>query len=235
MNTYAMSDIHGEMELFAAALEWIERDRAGTPATLVLLGDYIDRGPDSRGVVNMVRHLVTSSGSSGFTTIALQGNHEDMMHRAMLDGSPKWAHNWLANGGNEALNGYEKANRRELDRPALEEDARFLRSLPLFYQDEHRIYVHAGLKSGVLLEEQLPMDVLWMRPRDFDAQWPKEGWGKLVVHGHTPHNKGHQGRLCIDGGCCFAGGHLEVAKFVPGQVEPEELRMFFKAKKEEAA
>jgi len=135
------------------------------PKKFIFLGDYVDRGPDSAQVIQyMIDHP---------EFICLKGNHEDMMvsgHRA-----------WLSNGGVETLESYKGVSKEKV-----QEHIDWMRALPLYYEDEHRIYVHAGLSPGVPLEEQSETAMLWIREEFLLCG---NDFGKLVIHGHTPRRQ----------------------------------------------
>jgi serine/threonine protein phosphatase 1 len=200
--TFAVGDVHGCLTQLEAILRRIESYGGGT---VVFLGDYVDRGPNSCGVV---RRLIAGPNSADWSWVALRGNHEDMMVGA-FEGryDESW---WLENGGLETLTSYDN------DIPA--SHLAWAASLPMVHQDEHRIFVHAGIKDGVYFEEQTANDLMWTR---FPAGYSGEYWGKHLVHGHTPSATNPQttgNRTNLDSACVF-GGRLSCAVFddcIPG-------------------
>lgn len=192
--TFAIGDIHGDL---ASLLTLLDRLPALTSAdTLVFLGDYLDRGPDSAGVVAHVRELARRGPAR---VVALRGNHEDAWLQVIDRGWPEFVFP-RGNGCFECYRSFTGGALPEPDafpQPAELQamlDARFfpadvvdwMRALPLFYEDDHAIYVHAGIKridgafphpSGVVP----PRALLWLRDRDFFEHYR----GKLVVFGHT--------------------------------------------------
>ncbi len=159
-----MTDIHGcynqLLELMDQVHTWND-----DPKKFIFLGDYVDRGPDSAKVIQyMIDH-------PEFT--CLKGNHEDMM----LQGGNLW---WN-NGGGETYDSY-----KGVPKGKVEEHLEWIRALPLYYEDEHRIYVHAGLHPGVALEDQSENSMLWIRE---EFLLSKHDFGKLVIHGHTPRRQ----------------------------------------------
>jgi serine/threonine protein phosphatase 1 len=165
---YAIGDVHGRFDLLVRALAAIG-DLEPQDARLVLLGDYVDRGPQSREVVD---RLIGLSKSDRVT--CLRGNHEEMMVRA-LEGDPQGALTWLSNGGGETLASYEgEVPPEHLD---------WMRRLPVSYETQHHFFVHAGVRPGVPLDRQAPEEMVWIRGRFLDSD---EDFGKHVVHGHTP-------------------------------------------------
>ncbi|HSN27358.1 MAG TPA: metallophosphoesterase family protein [Kofleriaceae bacterium] len=192
--TFAVGDIHGDL---AALRLLFERLPALTPAdTVVFLGDYIDRGPDSAGVVAWMRDFMARSPAK---VVALRGNHEDAWLQVVDEGWPEFIFP-RGNGCLESLRSFKGGPVPDEDEAPtsaeLEEmfAAKFLpadvvawmRALPFFYEDEHAIYVHAGIKrvgDGFphprAVEPQKAL--LWLRDRDFFENYR----GKLVVFGHT--------------------------------------------------
>jgi serine/threonine protein phosphatase 1 len=199
--TYAIGDVHGRHDLLLPALDWVERHARGGPAKIVLLGDYIDRGPSSREVVET---LIRGPAQPNLSFTCLMGNHEAMLLASLDD--PSWRWNWLANGGDITLKSYGGK--------IPEEHIGWMRSLPLRVEDEHRHFVHAGFNPYLELDAQTPDDLLWIREPfvsgDFD-------FGKHVVHGHTPQANGpdlRRHRSNLDVGA-FWTGRLCVAVFDP--------------------
>lgn len=201
--TFAIGDIHGCID---PMMRMIERVEAYAPAgKIVFLGDYVDRGPDSRSVIE---RLIAGPSSPDWQWITLKGNHEDMLTGAH-DGrhAESW---WLENGGIETLASYGGA--------LPPEHLRWMESRPFIHTDQHRIFVHAGVREGRYLEEQTPHDLMWIRFADGVSG---EYWGKHLVHGHTPSASNPRiwgNRTNVDGACVF-GGRLACAVFddeVPG-------------------
>ncbi len=197
--TFAIGDIHGCVGPLKRMLSRVE---AYAPeGTIVFLGDYVDRGPDSKGVIDMLMEAAPA----GWRWIALKGNHEDMMVGA-CDGTrdESW---WLKNGGIETRMSFGG----DIPSDCLD----WARALPLYYQDEHRIFVHGGVREGVYFEEQSPDDFMWTR---FAPGYSSEYWGKHLVHGHTPSPKNPLttgNRTNLDSGCVF-GQKLSCAVFNDG-------------------
>lgn len=213
MTIYAVGDIHGERALLEELLELIRRDAAEQPdrPVAVFLGDYIDRGPDSRGVLA----LLCGDPLPGFTVHRLLGNHEQAM-LSFLDDPLKTAA-WLDVGGVAALDSYgvrmpparradERliAARNALDACLPQDHRDFLRSLALWVALGDYAFVHAGIRPGVALAEQSPDDLLWIR--DPFLGWP-ERHEKVIVHGHTvrPTPQLLPNRIGIDTGAYATG------------------------------
>ncbi len=209
---YAVGDIHGRPDLLDDLLRQIEDDAKTSQVgrkTLVFLGDYVDRGPDSCGVVE---RLIAGL-PQGFAAHFLKGNHEAILLGFLDD--PATLDLWLMNGGAATMASYG-VDIEGLDRlsapPARWRDA-FAASLPAthlqFFQDLELslavgdyLFVHAGIRPGLPLDEQVEADLVWIRGPFLE--WP-EPFGKMVVHGHTPGRVPvtRANRIGIDTGACF--------------------------------
>ncbi len=210
---YAVGDVHGRIDLLQRLLDLIEGDAAASPRaerrTLVFLGDYVDRGPDSRGVVErLIRDL-----PPGFDTHFLKGNHEAILLDFLND--PWRLDHWLLNGGEETMRSYgvdtERLARlsappdvwRQAFAEALPEaHLRFFRGLQLSVSFGDYLFVHAGVRPGVPLAAQSEADLIWIRGPFLNHADP---FGKIVVHGHTPGREPvtRPNRIGIDTGAVF--------------------------------
>lgn len=191
-NIYAIGDVHGCLDLLLALEQRIVSDSQRFPDRqniIIMLGDLIDRGPQS---AQMLAHLLEPP-PVGFERLALAGNHEEAMLEFLAD--PASATLWLDVGGRETLASYGAApiprapGRRDLRRIAMEavalipkEHLRFLRELPVAAIAGKSLFVHAGIRSNVPLEEQSDRDLQEVRYGPTDATDP----GVIIVHGHTP-------------------------------------------------
>jgi serine/threonine protein phosphatase 1 len=179
MRTLVVGDIHGKLDLLNRLLEKMEY-RAGEDR-LILIGDLVDRGEDSRGVVERAIALKREAPNN---VIVLRGNHEAMMLAALAHPESEQAELWYYNGGIETLQSY-MSDDGEFDVPEQHWD--FLASLPTWYEDDHAIYVHASLAEadeGTFLHPgQAPEnpELYWARNRRFFSEYK----GKTVVFGHT--------------------------------------------------
>jgi serine/threonine protein phosphatase 1 len=171
--TYAIGDIHGRLDLLQQARAAIGAHAGEASHKVICLGDYVDRGPDSKGVVETLMALTVES-----SWICLKGNHEDLMIKALHTDRHGGLQPWIANGGDETLNSY--GARWAIPFAHLD----WLEALPLFHRDTHRLFVHAGVAPGVPLEDQDPEALLWIRDAFLAA--PAEALPCHVVHGHTP-------------------------------------------------
>ena len=200
--TYAVGDIHGALHKLLPLLTRCEDHAAGRPRRYVFLGDYVDRGPDSAGVVRALRAFAVRLPE----VVALMGNHEAML-LAAFDETIDPAQ-WLGQGGAATLESYGVAQPRDLPH----DDVAWLRGLPLTHDDGRRLFVHAGIDPRVPLDAQADDDLLWIRePFLSDAR----DHGRLIVHGHTPVSSMpdlRTNRLNLDTGAVF-GGPLTAAVF----------------------
>ncbi|MBY3035691.1 serine/threonine protein phosphatase [Rhizobium laguerreae] len=194
--TFAIGDIHGCIDPLNRMIDRIAAYAPG--GTVVFVGDYVDRGPDSKSVLDRI----IAGPSEPWRWICLKGNHEDMMVAAYADGQSRAV--WLGNGGLETEISYGGR--------VLPQHLQWAADRPLMHVDRHRIFVHAGVDPAFPLDRQSQDDLLWMR---FLAGEPGEYWGKHLVHGHTPSRSNPvttENRTNIDSGCVF-GGKLSCAVF----------------------
>ncbi|MCA1578205.1 MAG: serine/threonine protein phosphatase [Acidobacteria bacterium] len=187
MRTFVVGDIHGRCAQLLNLLDMLPRD--AQKDTLVFLGDLIDRGADAPGCVD---HIMKLRRENPERVICLRGNHEQML----LDFVDGQATIWLTpvTGGERTFQQYTGRAVRVHSEQDLEEMRRvfaesfprehleFMQSLPFYYEDDHAIYVHAGLDEGKHPRESSPMSLLWMRDMDFYKNYR----GKPCVFGHTP-------------------------------------------------
>ena len=188
---YAVGDIHGRLDLLDRLLADIERDIASRPEAatyVVFLGDLIDRGPQSKDVVERLRTLASPS----FQPVFLIGNHEEVLLR-LLGGERGLLRSWLNFGGAECAQSYglDPSQLKQLPEPdaldALQkaippEHADFLRGFIDTFRFGDYLFVHAGIRPGVDLDGQSQRDLRWIRAAFLDDT---SDHGFLVVHGHT--------------------------------------------------
>jgi len=204
MVVYAVGDIHGRLDLLEGVIKEIEREAAaaksGPKVITVFLGDYIDRGPEARGVID---RLIAFRDARPCEIVFLRGNHEQFL-LDMIDGRAEGTA-WLDYGGVETLASYGVAwppplgprdvkrlgeKLREAVPPA---HIQFLRETQLHVEHGDYVFVHAGLRPERLLSEQSDADMLWFRYYSDDEPMH----GKTVVHGHTPRGRPVAGRWRI--------------------------------------
>jgi serine/threonine protein phosphatase 1 len=211
---YVIGDIHGRLDLLTNMVLQIESDLGTSPVAegvTITLGDYVDRGPDSRGVLDRLA-------KNPFPTeyIALRGNHEELFEAFLHN--PAVGSHWRQLGGLETLHsygvpvaavmmgkGFEEAS-KALRQAIPEEHLRFLGSLKLSVSLGDYFLCHAGVRPGIALEDQSAEDLLWIRDEFLNS---KMNFGKVVVHGHTPIDAPDvlPTRINIDTGA-FATGRL---------------------------
>lgn len=213
---YAIGDIHGRLDLLSALHDMIRQDIDAAPAcrvVVVYLGDYVDRGFDSRQVVD----LLLAEPLPAADTVHLKGNHEALMLDFLDDG--KLAQVWLANGGDTTLFSYGiTANFAAYDETAMLQarisvretlpasHLAFLRGLAITHAEGNYLFVHAGIRPGIAIEEQREEEVLWIRDPFLTSN---ADHGYVVVHGHsiTDEPEFHDNRISIDTGA-YASGRL---------------------------
>lgn len=184
MRVYAVGDIHGQREKLVRLHELIRQDLANRPsqaATLVYLGDYLNQGPDSAGVIS---ELLAARFPPNLRVVNLLGDHERMLLDA-LDGDRAAATDWLWAGGRDALPswGLDSDLPREAWAEALPADhIAFLRSLELSFQLGSYLFVHAGLRPGVAPRDQARDDLTMIRQPFLSSEVDH---GLVVVHGHS--------------------------------------------------
>lgn len=224
---YAVGDIHGRRDLLDDLLAQIEDDILARPvetAALVFLGDLIDRGPDSAGVVERLRTLEHFPGRSLF----LLGNHEEILLR-VLDAEPGLAYDWLGFGGDACAESYgvDAVSLQAMDEARIAavlasaipaSHVAFLKSFGDTFRFGDYLLVHAGIRPGVPIEEQQPHDLRWIR-QPFLSDGHDHGC--MVVHGHTISDgvDRRPNRIGIDTGA-YRTGMLTAAVVE----EDEELR-----------
>ncbi|UWR02587.1 serine/threonine protein phosphatase [Ruegeria conchae] len=219
---YAIGDLHGRVDEFDRALSLIERD-GGQDAEIVFMGDYVDRGPDSRGVIDRL----IAGRDAGRRWVTLLGNH-DRMFSWFLEDVPRhdphmlvgyhWLHERL--GGVETLQSYDVFFDQQTRLEDLHAIARgavpvahrmFLQGLVAMHQTPEIAFVHAGIRPGIPLSEQRENDLVWIRQSFHNHRGPHP---KLIVHGHTPVDQAtHYGnRINLDSGAGY-GRPVGVAVF----------------------
>lgn len=194
-NLYAVGDIHGQIDMLENALEWIEQD-GGPDARIIFLGDYTDRGPDSRAVIERL----AKGKAEDRNWVFLKGNHDRMFEWFLETPAPRhdphllvgyhWLHERL--GGTDTLASYGVVfpDRTRLSDVAIMAHAvvpdhhiEFLRDLQICHQEAGKFFVHAGVRPGVPLHSQIEDDLLWIRD---EFLHDTRDHGALIVHGHSP-------------------------------------------------
>jgi len=212
---YAIGDIHGRADLLSGLFKRIDADLKARPTAdpiQVFLGDYIDRGPDSRQVIDLL-----IGRRRGNNVIFLKGNHEDFALQFLTD--PAVLFHWKNVGGLSTLLSYGVTPLRRGDDPKSQQEVatlldqaipdnhrRFFQGLGLSFICGDFFFTHAGVRPGIPLQRQSKQDLLWIRE---DFLLHEEDFGKVVVHGHTPTREPeiHPNRINIDTGA-YATGRL---------------------------
>ncbi|WP_066795133.1 metallophosphoesterase [Sphingomonas soli] len=215
---YVIADLHGRFDLLCRAIDIIEADAGEAGGTFIVLGDFVDRGPQSRSIIDL---LMAGPQRPNWQWVILQGNHEAMMLECLDNpGILRW---WIGNGGGQTLQsyGYEAGDKlHPLKIPAAHLD--WLRSLPITHEDAHRIYVHAGVPSHQEVADAKPETLQWMLYPSEDTYGDAEIHddaahvsGKHIVHGHHqsashPLLKPHRTNL---DSFAWATGHSAIGVF----------------------
>ena len=223
---YAIGDVHGRLDLLEDLLRRIADDIAVSKSAqrpvLIFLGDYVDRGAFSKGVIDCVIKL---KALGDIEVRALKGNHEQSLLGFLTD--PQVGPGWFQHGGAATLVSYGVAapqthNATEIWEQASEafakvlpaEHLKFYRELEISAEYGDYIFVHAGLRPGVPIEQQTEQDMLWIRAEFLEERRP---FGKVVVHGHSPEPEPFLSkvRLGLDTGA-YATGILTAARLFDG-------------------
>jgi serine/threonine protein phosphatase 1 len=213
LRVYAVGDIHGRADLLFDVMQRIDQDTYQRPiphAIEVYLGDYIDRGPDSKAVIELLAHRLVRR-----SAICLRGNHESILEN-VLNGAPTRSElfHWMRLGGADTLASYGITVPAPLPDPAeLQQAFRamvprthtlLLECLRDTFSCGDYLFVHAGIKPGRAISDQTQDDLLWIRDEFLDSD---ADHGQIVVHGHTPvqHLDIRSNRINIDTGAVWTG------------------------------
>jgi serine/threonine protein phosphatase 1 len=217
MDTYAIADLHGRFDLLCRAIDLIETDAGEAGGRFICLGDFVDRGPQARSIIDL---LMAGPQRPNWEWIILQGNHEAMMLECLSNpGIVRW---WIGNGGGETLRSYGYAQGDELLPLKIPtEHLEWLASLPITFEDDQRIFVHAGVPFDQSLDIATPETLQWMLYGDHDyadAEHHVDAGhvsGKHIVHGHQqsashPLLKAHRTNL---DSFAWHSGHAAIGVF----------------------
>lgn len=230
MRAYAIGDIHGHLDLLKGVHALIATDMAQHgPAPVVHIGDLVDRGPDSKGVIDYLMQGI----ADGQDWTVLKGNHDRMFWRFLRDPAElepglradlSWLHYKIGGGPTLQSYGIHAAS----DRPVAAVHAEaldavpdahrgFIESLPSIHQIGDLVFAHAGIRPGVAIQDQIEDDLIWIRGAFLEYQ---DSFGPLIIHGHTaidvPTNYGN--RINIDSSAAY-GGPLSVVVIEDGKVQ----------------
>lgn len=222
MRTIVIGDIHGCYNELKELIETLENEGKYTKGVdkLVFLGDYIDRGKDSKLVVKFVRDLQKNYDN----VVALMGNHEDML----IKYSKGIDNTWTWNGSSATLKSYHGFSNQ------LKKDIQWMKNLPLYHEDKHFVYVHAGIDPyKATMREQSDYTLLWVRePFIFNSK----KYHKKVIFGHTPTAnltqewkpvQTYADNVGIDTGCVFGGALTALI------IDDDKVGGFYQVTKEE--
>lgn len=219
---YAIGDIHGQIEMLDSALERITAD-GGSDARIIFLGDYVDRGADSKAVIERLVQGKTAGKPWRF----IKGNH-DRMFEWFMEPTPRhdphllvgyhWLHERIGGTTTLASYGVDVGERRRLN--AVHAEARaavptshlnFLKSCEVSIPLDRQFFCHAGVRPGVALRDQAEDDLVWIRD---DFLHDSRDHGALIVHGHTPVDTAHHAgnHVNLDTGAGY-GKPLTIAVF----------------------
>lgn len=209
---YAIGDIHGRLDLFDQLVARIDADRSGARPRIILLGDYIDRGP---GSAEMLERLSSGALPAWADWICLKGNHEQAMLDALAAGGNRMMERWRNFGGRDTMRSYRVPSTLSFgdDMDALRTDLLhripqhhldWLRGLPLSCRVGDYLFVHAGIRPGIPLDAQDPIDLMWIREDFLNS---RVDHGCVVVHGHSikPLVDERLNRIGIDTGAYKSG------------------------------
>lgn len=211
---FAIGDIHGRRDLLDALLKRISRHIASAPPAdnmLVFLGDYVDRGPASRAVIERLSGLERQT---GWRCIFIKGNHDQAVLEFLRD--PSYYSAWRGYGAAETLLSYGVMPPRfenasdftrawdEFSRKFPPRHLAFLNRLEYYHVEDDYLFVHAGIRPGVALADQTHEDLMWIRENFLSHRGRFE---KVVVHGHTPSPApvALSNRICVDTGAHATG------------------------------
>jgi len=208
--TIAVGDIHGCREMLDRLLDRCFRFADDRAVRLVFLGDYIDRGLDSRGAVETLIRLERELPGR---VVCLRGNHEALLLEAIETGDMR---SWLFNGADATLASYGVRDAAKLPHAHLA----WYAALKTSFDDGRRLFVHAGVDPERPLDQQTDHDLVWMREPFLSTE---RDYGRLIVHGHTPQRNGRpdlrRWRLNLDTAAVY-GGRLTAAVFDGERREP---------------
>lgn len=239
---YAIGDVHGMadylMKLHLTIVRHHRKHFEGRHAAIIHLGDYVDRGPASKEVIDMIMSMERRAADNpDLSIVSLKGNHEEMMIEA-LSGDPAHLDNWMRNGGDATLESYGTAGTDSDDDKTMlrfpGDHFEWLKALPdiLILEDQRLVFVHAGIEPRDF-PNCTEQKHLWTRSsRFFDVfNWLENSAlvGYTVVHGHTPQEAveyktaGKSRRINVDTGAVY-GGPL-TAVVIDGRATPEYLQI----------
>ena len=193
-SVYAFGDVHGCLDELKELHALVEQDRDGAPSTYVFLGDYIDRGPDSAGVVQFLIDASSGEDDTRPAYVFIRGNHEQMMRDAEYGEDRDAVYIWMSNGGVETQKSYFDGRYDHSD---------FYKRLRWYHSIGDVAFVHAGIDPEKSLEDQSNNTLIWSR--EFNRYNGTFKDNRYVVHGHSPVPDVYRlnNQINIDTGCVF--------------------------------
>ena len=220
---YAIGDVHGYLDHMAVALDYCAHDAAaaGKKGRAHLLGDYVDRGPNSAGVLN---YLINEPCPDHMEWLPICGNHDYVFYSTCKDDKFELSYEWWLHGGQQTLMSYGwdpiiNGLPNSIGEWVPKEHLTFIEQLPMANKVGNLLFVHAGIQPGKPLEQQTLKDLMWIRGEFLTH---KESHGVTVIHGHSPEKENpiyHGNRVAMDSGC-FYTGEIAVARFDKNSAKP---------------
>lgn len=197
MRIFAIGDVHGCLDSLKEMYGWIQ-ETIEPGDEIVFLGDYIDRGPDSKRVVDF---LIDKRQTSTNRIVCLLGNHEEMMLDALAHPNPQEFNGWALMMGRQTMDSYRNAGFSNIPADHLE----FYKSLTLYYTKGKYVFVHAGIDPNLPLDVQTKNTMIWTRR--YDGYNGDYNGGYTVIRGHTPKERivVTRNQINIDTGAVFGG------------------------------
>jgi serine/threonine protein phosphatase 1 len=212
MFTYVIGDIHGCLESLKNLLNKIEEDSDNKLFKAIFIGDYIDRGPDSAGVIDYLINFQRYWPK----TIFLMGNHEDMFLNSLENGliGMENENTWLSNGGFQTKTSYN-------NEPIPNSHIEWMKRLHKYHETENNVFVHAAIDTTLPMNQQRDSTLLWTR---YGKGESVPNFNKVLIHGHTPGKEIEMAtnRYNIDTGAVF-GGKLTAVKIGPKSGHPVDF------------
>ena len=224
----AIGDVHGHLHQLKSLFYNLRERFDLTQHRIVFVGDYVDGGPDTKGVIEFIRNLETDH-----NVVCLMGNHEQMLLNSLADTTNMQNHwHWYTQGGRQTIWSYIPDGLSSYDRALFPDNAdavdtqhiEWMENLPIMYESKNFYFVHAGFNPLYSVEDQNTLDMLWIREDFIDSD---HDFGKRVVFGHTYHPEPvvHKNKIGLD--TMHRGGGYLVAAILDD--ETGELREFIRS------
>ena len=220
---YAIGDVHGHLNHMMAALKFCAEDAAkkNMRGRVHLLGDYVDRGPNSMGVLE---YLIQGTENEHMEWLPIRGNHDHVFLKTCKNDKYELSYEWWNHGGQQTLMSYgwdpvKHGLPSTIGEWVPDEHLDFITDMPIAHKVGDLLFVHAGIKPNKPLELQTHKDLMWIR-----NEFLKHGedFGVKVIHGHSPEPENpflHKNRIAMDSGC-FYTDKLSIVCFEPNEYKP---------------